>query len=61
MENNNLQKQFTRKDILRLGREMNEAKVQVLLRWGFSIEEIANVLKMDDCVVRRIVDDLSKK
>lgn len=48
-------KEFTTKDIVKIGMEMRAARAEVLYRNGFEVSEISQVLGMPESVVRRIV------
>lgn len=63
LNNNSLEtkKRFTKKEVAQLGKEMQEAKAEVLLRWGFSIKEIAGVLLVEESVAEQIVKRITEK
>ena len=49
-------KEMTKKEITMLGRDLNKAKMQVLKKYGFNNEEIANIMGIPESVVRREID-----
>ena len=44
-------RQLTRKEEIQLGKEINQAKNEVLKRWGFTNEERAKVLRTSANVI----------
>lgn len=49
-------KNMTEKEILELGKDLKNAKIQVLHKHGFTCEEIATVMGIGESVVRRLVE-----
>ena len=47
-------KNFTDKELMELGKEMNESRAKILHKWGFSNEEIQAVLGIPDFEIKRI-------
>lgn len=50
-------KNFTDKELMELGKEMNESRAKILHKWGFSDEEIQAVLGIPDFEIKRILSD----
>ena len=50
-------KKFTDKELMELGKEMNESRAKILHKWGFSDEEIQAVLGIPDFEIKRILSD----
>lgn len=48
-------KEFTDKELMQLGKEMNESRAKILHKWGFSDEEIQAVLGMPETEVKRVL------
>ncbi len=48
---------FTDKELMELGREMNESRAKILHKWGFTNEEIQAVLGIPDFELKRILSD----
>ena len=48
---------FTDKELMELGKEMNESRAKILHKWGFSNEEIQAVLGIPDFELERILSD----
>ena len=48
-------KNFTDKELMELGKEMNESRAKILHKWGFSDEEIQAVTGMPDFEIKRIL------
>ena len=48
-------KNFTDKELMELGKEMNESRAKILHKWGFSNEEIQAVLGIPDFEIKRIL------
>ena len=48
---------LTDKELMELGKEMNESRAKILHKWGFSDEEIQNVLGIPDFELKRILSD----
>ena len=48
---------FTDKELMELGKEMNESRAKILHKWGFSNEEIQAVLGIPDFEIKRILSD----
>ena len=48
---------FTDKELMELGKEMNESRAKILHKWGFSDEEIQAVLGIPDFEIKRILSD----
>ena len=46
---------FTDKELMELGKEMNESRAKILHKWGFSDEEIQAVLGIPDFELKRIL------
>ena len=46
---------LTDKGLMELGKEMNESRAKILHKWGFSDEEIQNVLGIPDFEIKRIL------
>ena len=46
---------LTDKELMELGKEMNESRAKILHKWGFSDEEIQNVLGIPDFELKRIL------
>ena len=46
---------FTDKELMELGKEMNESRAKILHKWGFSDEEIQAVLGIPDFEIKRIL------
>ena len=46
---------LTDKELMELGKEMNESRAKILHKWGFSDEEIQNVLGIPDFEIKRIL------
>ena len=46
---------LTDKELMELGKEMNESRVKILHKWGFSDNEIQNVLGMPDFELKRVL------
>lgn len=49
-------KELSKKELRLLGNDLNVAKIRVLVKWGFSDEEIANIMTMYTTGVRRIMN-----
>jgi len=49
-------RKLERKELRLLGNDLNVAKIKVLVKWGFSDEEIANIMSMSTTVVCRIMN-----
>lgn len=49
-------RELSKKELRILGNDLNVAKIQVLVKWGFSDEEIANIMTMYTTGVRRIMN-----
>ena len=50
-------KNFTDKELMELGKEMNESRAKILHKWGFSNEEIQAVIGIPDFEIKRILSD----
>ena len=48
---------LTDKELMELGKEMNESRAKILHKWGFSDNEIQNVLGMPDFELKRVLSD----
>ena len=48
---------FTDKELMELGKEMNESRAKILHKWGFTNEEIQAVLSIPDFEIKRILSD----
>ena len=48
-------RKLTKKEYLDLGEELGVAKIKVLVKWGFSTEEIAKGMELPKSVIRRII------
>lgn len=48
-------KNFTDKELMELGKEMNESRAKILHKWGSSDEEIQAVLGIPDFEIKRIL------
>ena len=46
---------LTDKELMELGKEMNESWAKILHKWGFSNEEIQAVLGIPDFEIKRIL------
>ena len=46
---------LTDKELMELGKEMNESRAKILHKWGFSDNEIQNVLGMPDFELKRVL------
>ena len=46
---------FTDKELMELGKEMNESRAKILHKWGFTNEEIKAVLGIPDFEIKRIL------
>lgn len=46
---------FTDKELMELGKEMNESRAKILHKWGFTNEEIQAVLGIPDFEIKRIL------
>ena len=46
---------LTDKELMELGKEMNESRAKILHKWGFSDNEIQNVLGMPDFEIKRVL------
>ena len=46
---------LTDKELMELGKEMNESRAKILHKWGFSNEEIQAVLGIPDFEIKRIL------
>lgn len=49
-------RELSKKELRMLGNDINVAKIRVLVKWGFSDEEIANIMTMYTTGVRRIMN-----
>ena len=54
-------RELTRKEELQLGRDLGAAKIKVLVKWGFSITEIANIMEVSESIVRSIMKEYDIK
>lgn len=52
-------KNFTDKELMELGKEMNESRVKILHKWGFSNEEIQAVIGIPDFEIKRILSGVT--
>lgn len=52
-------KNFTDKELMELGKEMNESRAKILHKWGFSNEEIQAVLGIPDFEIKRILSGVT--
>lgn len=50
-------KNFTDKELMELGKEMNESRAKIMHKWGFSNEEIQAVIGMPDFELKRVLSD----
>ena len=50
-------KNFTDKELMELGKEMNESRAKIMHKWGFSNEEIQAVIGMPDFELKRVLGD----
>ena len=48
-------KNFTDKELMELGKEMNESRAKILHKWGFSDNEIQNVIGMPEFELKRVL------
>lgn len=46
---------LTDKELMELGKEMNESRARILHKWGFSDNEIQNVIGMPDFELKRVL------
>ena len=46
---------LTDKELMELGKEMNESRAKILHKWGFSDNEIQNVIGMPDFELKRVL------
>ena len=46
---------LTDKELMELGKEMNESRAKILHKWGFTDEEIQAVLGIPDFEIKRIL------
>ena len=53
-------KNFTDKELMELGKEMNESRAKIMHKWGFSNEEIQAVIGMPDFELKRVLGDSVK-
>ena len=51
-----LRKEWTDEETMKLGCDMNEAKIKVLANHGFSVSEISRTLGFPEFVIRSIID-----
>lgn len=45
-------REFTSQEIVKLGREIKEAKMKVLNNWGFTYEEISKMVDVPESICR---------
>ena len=50
---------FTDKELMELGKEMNESRAKILHKWGFTNEEIQAVLGIPDFEIKRILSSVT--
>ena len=50
---------FTDKELMELGKEMNESRAKILHKWGFTNEEIQAVLGIPDFEIKRILSGVT--
>ena len=50
-------KNFTDKELMELGKEMNESRAKIMHKWGFSNEEIQAVIGMPSTELARVLGD----
>lgn len=48
-----MERKFTRKDVIKLGRALNVAKMKVLFEFGFCTKEIADIMNISEVIVAR--------
>lgn len=46
---------LTDKELMELGKEMNESRAKTLHKWGFSDNEIQNVIGMPEFELKRVL------
>lgn len=46
---------LTDKELMELGKEMNESRAKILHKWGFSDNEIQNVIGMPEFELKRVL------
>ena len=46
---------LTDKELMELGKEMNESRAKILHKWGFSDNEIQNVIGMPELELKRVL------
>ena len=46
---------LTDKELMELGKEMNESRAKILHKWGFSDNEIQNVIGIPDFELKRVL------
>lgn len=54
-------KEWTKKEIAAFGKDLRKAKLGVLIKYGFSDTEIANVLGVSESMVRRYIAELENE
>lgn len=50
-----------RKEALKLGKDLNLARVAVMMKHGYTSKEISNLLGLSDSVVRRLMEQAKEK
>ena len=50
---------LTDKELMELGKEMNESRAKILYKWGFTNEEIQAVLGIPDFEIKRILSGVT--
>ena len=50
-------RELTMKEKRQLGRDLGAAKIKVLVKWGFSVSEIAQAMNVSESIVKRIIKE----
>lgn len=52
-----LRKEWTTDEIEKLGQDLKTAKINVLIKHGFTVEEIARIAEIPESVILRILSE----
>lgn len=48
-------KEWSQDEIKKLGQDLKEAKINVLIKWGFTVEEIVRIIEIPESVLLHII------
>lgn len=52
-----LRKEWTTDEITKLGQDLKAAKINVLIKWGFTVEEIVRITEIPESVILHMLGE----